>query len=75
MLAPDRVYQWDALACYGEALVARGHAEEALLPLERSVALTRRLYADDLALAQAALARARALSGRDGGTGAASAAR
>jgi tetratricopeptide (TPR) repeat protein len=57
-LAPDRVYDWDALECLGEALLARGRTDEALAALRQSVSLTRRVYPNDLARAQTALARA-----------------
>jgi eukaryotic-like serine/threonine-protein kinase len=57
-LAPDRVYEWDALTCYGEALLARGRADDAVTPLERSVALTRRVRPGELAHAEESLARA-----------------
>jgi tetratricopeptide (TPR) repeat protein/tRNA A-37 threonylcarbamoyl transferase component Bud32 len=59
-LLPERVYEWDALTCVGEALLARGRADEAIPFLERSVLLTRRVHAADFARAQAALTRARA---------------
>jgi tetratricopeptide (TPR) repeat protein len=64
-LTPERVYEWDALACEGEALLARGRTDEATALLERSVALTRRVHAGDLALAQAALDKARASAKRE----------
>jgi tetratricopeptide (TPR) repeat protein/predicted Ser/Thr protein kinase len=57
-ISPDRVYEWDALRCRGEALLATGRAQQALAPLERSVALLRREWPGDLALARFALARA-----------------
>ena len=33
LLLPERVYEWDALTCDGEALLARGHVDEALVLL------------------------------------------
>jgi hypothetical protein len=65
MPTPDRVYDWDSLACLGEALVARGNAEDALPLLERSVALPRRVYAGDLAAARFVLARALVAAKKD----------
>ncbi|MBX3206596.1 MAG: serine/threonine protein kinase [Labilithrix sp.] len=57
-LAPDNVYEWDALRCRGEALLATRRPGEAVATLERSVSLTRREWPGDLARARFALARA-----------------
>ena len=57
-VGPDQTYSADALACLGEAETAVGRAEEGLGHLERSVSLTKRDPATDLALARFALARA-----------------
>lgn len=57
-IAPERVYEWDALRCVGEALLATGRARDALAPLERSASLDRREWPGDLALARFALSRA-----------------
>jgi hypothetical protein len=46
------------LRCKGEALLALGKPREALVPLERSVSLSRRVFAGDLARARFALALA-----------------
>lgn len=54
----DKLYGWDALRCRGEALLALGRVAEALEPLQKSVALTKRIYPGDLARARFALARA-----------------
>jgi tetratricopeptide (TPR) repeat protein len=59
-LTADRVYEWDALTCSAEALLARGRASDAVALLERSVALTRRVRPAELARAEGALARATA---------------
>jgi len=64
LLAADRVYEWDALRCQGEALLALGRPLEALAPLERGLTLTRRTDPEDLNLTRAALVRARAAAGR-----------
>jgi tetratricopeptide (TPR) repeat protein len=58
LIAPDKVYDWDALRCRGEALLGSKKAAEALAPLERSLTLPRRVFAWDLARAKFALARA-----------------
>ena len=58
LIAPDKVYDWDALRCRGEALLAQHRPREALAPLERSVTLPRRVMPWDLARAKLALARA-----------------
>jgi tetratricopeptide (TPR) repeat protein len=58
LIAPDKIYDWDALRCRGEALLASHKPAEALLSLERSVVLPRRVFSWDLARAKFALARA-----------------
>jgi eukaryotic-like serine/threonine-protein kinase len=58
LIAPDKVYDWDALRCRGEALLALGRPREALAPLERSVTLPLRVWPWDLGRAKLALARA-----------------
>ena len=58
LIAPDKVYDWDAPRCRSEALLAQRRAREALGPLERSVTLTRRVFPWDLPRAKLALARA-----------------
>jgi tetratricopeptide (TPR) repeat protein len=69
VLGPDKILpeSEDALTCIGEADLALGRAEDALLPLERSVSLTKREMATDLSLAQFALARALTAVKRDPG--------
>ncbi len=57
-IGPEQTYSADALACLGEAYTALGRAEDGLVYLERSVSLTKRDPAADLALARFALARA-----------------
>jgi tetratricopeptide (TPR) repeat protein len=64
-VAVEKVYEWDALRCRGEALIAAGKAREAILPLERSLAIARREWPGDLARARFALARALAQSQGD----------
>jgi tRNA A-37 threonylcarbamoyl transferase component Bud32/tetratricopeptide (TPR) repeat protein len=54
----ERVLEWDPYACIGEALLGKGSTDAALVALERSVSLPRRVYPGDLALARFALARA-----------------
>jgi tetratricopeptide (TPR) repeat protein len=58
LIGADRVYEWDALRCRGEALTALGRADEAVAPLERSLSLERRVFAWDLPRTKFALARA-----------------
>jgi len=67
ILGPDKIQPEaeDALTCIGEADLGLGRAEDALAPLERSVSLTKRELATDLALAQFALARALTAVKRD----------
>jgi hypothetical protein len=62
---PDKVYEWDALRCRGEALLALHDAKGAIVPLEKSVTLTRREWPGDLGRARFALARALAESHGD----------
>ncbi|HEY2510988.1 MAG TPA: serine/threonine-protein kinase [Polyangiaceae bacterium] len=58
LIAADKVYDWDALRCRGEALLALKRTAEAVPPLERSVLLQRRVFPWDLPRARFALARA-----------------
>jgi serine/threonine protein kinase/tetratricopeptide (TPR) repeat protein len=58
LIDASKIYDWDALRCRGEALLALGRAPEAVAPLERSVALPRRVFPWDMARAEFALARA-----------------
>ncbi len=58
VIDPDKVYEWDALRCRGEALLSLHRASEAVSPLERSVGLPRREWPGDLARARSVLARA-----------------
>jgi tetratricopeptide (TPR) repeat protein len=69
VLGPDKIQpeSEDALTCIGESDMALGRAEDALAPLERSVSLTKREMATELALAQFALARALTAARRDPG--------
>ena len=57
-LKPEKVYEWDALACVGDAELARGHAREAIAPLSLSATLTTRVVKGTLARAKLLLARA-----------------
>ena len=63
LIGTDKVYDWDALRCRGEALLALKRTAEAVPPLERSVLLQRRVFPWDLPRARFALARA--LAGTD----------
>ncbi len=65
VIAPDRVYDWDALRCRGEALLAQHRSRDAVAPLERSVTLPRRVFPWDLARARLSLARALLETGGD----------
>jgi tetratricopeptide (TPR) repeat protein len=60
ILGPDKVIPdgEDALACLGDAELALGHTGEAVKLLERTVSMTKRHSALDLALARFSLARA-----------------
>jgi tetratricopeptide (TPR) repeat protein/predicted Ser/Thr protein kinase len=58
LIDPGKVYEWDALRCRGEALLALHRASEAIAPLERAAALPRRVFPGDMARARFALARA-----------------
>jgi Flp pilus assembly protein TadD len=64
---PEKVYEWDALRCQGEALLVEGRGSEALGSLERSVTLTRREWPGDLALARFGVARALVATRGDAG--------
>ena len=64
-MAPDKTYEGDALTCTGETEVALGRLDDALAHLERSVLITKRFPASDLALARFALARALTAAKRD----------
>ena len=64
-ISPELVYTDDPLTCLGEAELASGKVDDALLHLERSVSLTKRDWSLALPLADLALAKALRAAGRD----------
>ncbi len=58
LIAPEKIYDWDALRCRGEALLAANRAKDALAPLARSLTLPPRGFAWDRPPARFARARA-----------------
>jgi tetratricopeptide (TPR) repeat protein len=58
LIGPDKVYSDDALTCLGEADLALGKVDEALVHLERGATLKKRDSAAALPLAEFALAKA-----------------